>query len=291
MGSQRSGHAQGIIDQTEIEIAEDNKETRSDVAVIGRAGKDQAERQFSLVAAAKYLDGQEYDLNRITAQVQVHIEHITQGFVALGRLLLAVKAVEGHGKFANWLEGNFQFSHRTANYFMYVAHALEQRPELAPFTNGGVKKAVALLDLPEDYQTEFIEKGSIDGEPLDKLLTMSHRELRAEVNKFKNNFDKAVEEEVKGLKKERGMLIAENARLKKFEPDSEKNQDWCLEQMNEIKDAALGFSTLCRRFMIDERLKDDIPMQAKVEQHIQTAKMSLRDLNRLWTETFDNCEE
>ncbi|MCK4792686.1 MAG: DUF3102 domain-containing protein [Desulfobacteraceae bacterium] len=290
MNNSKSGHAQAIIDQGEIDIAEDNMAMNDNIATIDLAGKNQAERQLSLGIAAKYLDGQEYDLDRITAQVQVHIEHITQGFVAVGRLLMAVKEVEGHGKFAKWLEENFSFSHRTANYFMFVANKLEQRPELAQLAKGGIAKALTLLDLPEDYQTEFINSGNINEQPLDKYINMSHKELREEVKKLKNNMDKEVAEETKALKKERDMLIGENKRLKKFEPEEEKTTEWCLEQVQEISRAVFGLSTLCHKFTIDERLQDDLPLQAKIESLITTARKELREFDREWNEKFNSYE-
>lgn len=288
MARTKSGHNQAIIDQGEVDIAESNKALSEGLKVIDQAEKAAADREFGLETAKRYLDGQEYDLARITDRIHDHIDHITLGFIQVGRLLLAVKAVEGHGKFTQWIEENFQFGQRTAQYFMFVAQKLERRPELASFAKGGVKKAVALLELPEDYHEEYLDQGVINGKPLDNYLHMTARELREEVKKLKNNQEKIIAEETKALKAENDALVKENKRLKKFEPVEEVTPEWCVEQAEKIKDAALTLTVLCRKMMIDERLHEDMPAQARIEQHLLFGVRALQDIMREWDETFNN---
>jgi hypothetical protein len=282
----KSGHSQAIIDENEVEILENNQIIEADCKVIEQAENNKFDRQIAEKSVERYLDGKQYDLDRITAEVIAHVGQVVQGYIEVGRRLLAVKIVEGHGNFSKWLEENFSLSRRTAYNFMQVANKLEQRPELAPLANGGIKKALVLLDMPEEYKDEYVEVGTVDGRPLDKYTTMTHQELLAEVKKLKNNMDKQVAEETKGLTKERDMLIEKNKRLQKFKPTDDTTPAWCLEHIRKIQAAALEVTTLCRTFVQDERLKEDFPTQAQIEMHINVATKSLRDLEQLWNETF-----
>lgn len=285
------GHGQAIIDQAEVEILEDNQVMRNDLKAIEQSEEAKLSRDVNIKIAEKYLDGQGYNLERITAEVRVYFEHMAQNYVAVGRRLLAVKQVEGHGNYLKWLEGNFPADPRTAQRYAKVALALEQRPDLAPIARAGMSKALALLELPEEYLEEAQREGTFDGKSIDEFQTMSHKEIVAEVKRLKKNQEKIIAEETKALCKEREALIEENRRLKKFAPAEEPTPEWCLEQSKNIHMAALQVVTLCRQLLWDERMKDDIQTQAKVEANINLATKALQDFNREWIDTFYPVEE
>lgn len=280
------GYGQAVTDQAETEILEDNQVMRADLKAIEQSEEARLDREMNIKIAEKYLDGQEYDLDRITAEVRVYFERMIQDYVAVGRRLLAVKQVEGHGNYLKWLEGNFQLSTRTAQRYARIAFALEQRPDLAPIAKAGVSKAIALLELPEEYLDEAQREGTLDGKPLDEFQAMSKREIIAEVKRLKRNQEKIITEGNKALETERDALIEENRRLKKFAPAEEPTPEWCLEQSKNIYMAALQVVTICRSFLWDERMKDDIQTQAKVEANINLATKALQDFNREWIDTF-----
>jgi hypothetical protein len=285
-----NGQGQAIVDQAEVEILKDNQVMREDLAAIEQSEEDRLDREMNIRIAERLLDGHEYNLERITAEVGVYIERMSQDYVAVGRRLLAVKQVEGFGNYMKWLEGNFQLSTRTAQKYAQVALALEQRPDLAPIAKSGVSKALALLELPEEYLDEAQQEGTLAGKPLDEFQAMSHREIVAEVKRLKRNQEKIIAEGNKALEAERDALIEENLRLKKFAPAEAPTPEWCLEQSENIKTAALQVITLCRSLLLDERMKDDIQTQAKIEGNINLAIKGLQDFNREWDDTFNQVE-
>lgn len=284
------GHGQAIIDQNEVEILEGNQVMRDDLKAIEQSEEARLNRKMNIQIAEKYLDGKSYNLDRITAELNVWIESMTQGCLAIGRRLLAVKQVEGHGKYLKWLEENFPLSPRTAQKYTQIALALEQRPDLAPIAKAGVSKAIALLELPEEYLEEAQQEGTLDGKPIDEFQAMSHREIVAEVKRLKRNQEKIIDEGNKALEAERDALIEENRRLKKFAPAEDPTPEWCLEQSQNIHMAALQVVILCRSLLSDERMKDDIQTQAKVEANINLATRALQDFNREWDDTFNPVE-
>lgn len=282
-----TGHSQTIIDQNETDILEDNRAMRESLEIIDQAKIEKMDRQIAIATVAKYLDGQEYNLNRISAEVSALLGQVTQGFISVGQRLLAVKKVEGHGFFIKWLEQNFSLSGRSANYFMHVADKLEKRPELAAFSRGGISKAVALLEMPEEYLDEYVQEGTIDGKPLDEYHTMTRNELVATVKKLKGSQEKIVAEETKALKAEKDALVRENARLKKFEPAQDTTPEWCIERAEEIRSCSLRIVTLARQLMNDERLKGEFSTQGKMYSHISMAQRALVDLDHDFIDTFD----
>ena len=279
-------HSKVKLENKQVEIMEDAQTFQKDVQKVDKAEFSMVTRAANEKFAQRYLDGHDYDLGSITAEIKVHLGHVVYGYIEVGRRLLAVKEVEGHGKFISWLKKHFDLSPRQAQNFMLVADKLAQRPELASLANGGISKALVLLDMPEEYNKEYIKEGTIGGKPLDEYHTMTREELTAEVKRLKGDTDKIVAEETKASKAEIDGLIAENKRLQKFEPVETPTPEWVLEQAKQLNLTALQMCTLCRGFMYDERMKSDFVMQAKVEKQMGLAIKELMDIRLEWSRTF-----
>ncbi len=269
---------QAFRDKEEVEILEQGQEFKKGLSVIEQSEVAKINREHAIKQAEKYLDGQTYDLTKITAEIDLLLKQTSQIFVHIGRRLIAVKKVEGHGSFTKWLEQNFPLSTRQAQYFMFVADRLEKCPELASFAKAGVSKAIALLELPEEYTEEYIQEGTINGKPLDEYQAMTKKELEAEIKKLKNNQEKIIAEETKALKAENNDLIRENKRLKAYEPTEKTTPEWCLEKTSEIMKSGLRVVNLVHELMADERLKDDIMTKAKIEGQVLVVKRAAEDL-------------
>lgn len=110
--------------------------------------------------------------------------------------------------------------------------------------------------------------------------------LSEEVKNLKKNVDKIVDEETKSLKVECSALIKENKRLKAFDPE-EKDHEWSVEQMQVLESAAYEFAAACRRLKMDERIKDDLHVQAKVEAKMNEVGKLFREVQKEWDETFN----
>ncbi len=197
-----TGHIQVITDQSEIDILEENVEMQKNLKEIDTIEATKINRETAIKEAEKYLGGNEYNLERITSELSISLNQIANGLLFVGQRLLAVKIVEGHGNFTKWLEQNFQLSPRQARRFMSIADKVKNRPELSSFAKHGTSKALVLLDMPEEYQDEYVQDGTIDGKPLDEYHTMTREELKAEIKKLKNNQNKIIDEETKALRSE-----------------------------------------------------------------------------------------
>ena len=115
--------------------------------------------------------------------------------------------------------------------------------------------------------------------------------LRADVKKYKNGTDKIVKEETKALTKERAALIEKIERLEVFAPDDKDPDTWMIEQMDLVQQAALEFSAICRRVVMDERIVGDNVTLGKVEGMMQSVELTCKMLRDKWNEIVDMDEE
>ncbi len=269
-----------IMDDANIEIMEDSQDMIEDAAGIEQAEEHSLIRAGTAKIVECYLDGKEYDLERITMEVRYCFERMANDYLTAGRLLLAVKKVEGHGNYLQWLEANFPLSPRTAQKFTRVAEAIQQRPDLARLATGGVSKALILLDLPDEYIDEAEQLGTIDGTPVDEFHTMTRRELEEEARRLKDDKDKIVDQETRNIAKERDALVEDNKRLKKFEPKEQAAPEWCIEQAKEIKKAVARLGTLCKTLMGEhsEEMEEDPHAQSMIEKNANQGRKYLTQL-------------
>ena len=284
--TEETGYAKAVTDAAEVQIGEGHRELRNGLQVIDQHNADEANREAGLKIAEKYLDGQKYDLQRLTAEIQVQVGFITTAYIEIGRKLLIIKEVEGHGNFTKWLEANFPLSPRQARNFMKVALRLESDPKLQALAKGGITKALCLLDLSEDDLGEFKEEGTIYGKPLEDWQLKSAKELAADLEKERKNRDKIIAEETKGLKAENAALVKQCKDLQKFAPTVNPSPEWCLEQFAALSKAVRDAVVLRRQFLYDDRLKDDFPTQAKIESEFSWMRKELDSLEREWIDTF-----
>jgi hypothetical protein len=281
-----SGYGQAILEDAENKICEGKQKRRTDIQVIDQHKLEEADRMLALKKAENYLDGQEYDLPTLTAEINSYFSMAATAFVEIGRRLLVVKTVEGHGNYTKWLEANFPLSPRQAQNYMKVAARLEQDPGLRRLANGGIRQALILLDLPEDDLEEFKEGGTIYEKPLEEWQLKTNKELAKDLEKERKNRDKIISEETKTLRSERDGLQEKCNELKKFAPVEDTTPEWCLEHFAEFSKAVRDAVALRRRFMYDDRLKDDLSTQAKIEAEFMWMRKELDLLEREWIDTF-----
>jgi hypothetical protein len=61
------------------------------------------------------------DANKVRAAARSIRNHLERSVVAIGRELVAIKPVVGHGKFTDWVRQEFRMENRTAQRYMSVA--------------------------------------------------------------------------------------------------------------------------------------------------------------------------
>ena len=102
----------------------------------------------------------EIQINRIdtiTGQIIACKQSMGRSILEIGKLLIEAKDALPHGDWGNWLRERVEFSERTAQNFMRVAREYASNPQLVADL-GSVRKAIALLDVPEEEREAFVEE-------------------------------------------------------------------------------------------------------------------------------------
>ena len=112
-------------------------------------------------------------------RINEFIVNTQKNFFGIGKELIAAKAEISHGDWANWLDENFKWHERTAQYFMSIAKKFGDNPEFADFKPSTLQ---AMLALPSGAEQDFINIQAEIGKPVE---TQSARELKAAVKQYK----------------------------------------------------------------------------------------------------------
>ena len=88
------------------------------------------------------------NIEQITTQIITYKQVAATSMLEIGRLLIQAKEQLPHGEWGSWLRDRVEFSERSANNFMRVAREYASNPQLV--ADLGIRKAIALLDVPEE---------------------------------------------------------------------------------------------------------------------------------------------
>lgn len=102
----------------------------------------------------------------ITSEIQSAKRTGGEAILTIGRCLIEAKSMLSHGEWLSWLDGQVEYSERTAQNFMRLAREYSNPQTLADL---GASKALALLALPEDERSQFLQEKPV--------IDMSSREL------------------------------------------------------------------------------------------------------------------
>ncbi len=106
------------------------------------------------------------DIEAITGEI-IHLkQELARNIVDIGLRLMEAKAMLAHGEWLPWLEERVCFSEKTAQNYMRVAREFPN-PQLV--ADLGVRKVLALLELPPSERENFAEENHI--------IDMTSREL------------------------------------------------------------------------------------------------------------------
>lgn len=97
-------------------------------------------------------------IETVTEEILDIKQRVTEDFMELGQRLCEAKELLPHGEWLPWLEGQVQFSERTAQKFMQLAREYEANPKLA--SDLGSEKAFALLALPKEEREQIAAEGA-----------------------------------------------------------------------------------------------------------------------------------
>lgn len=99
-----------------------------------------------------------------TGEIRTLMRRTAQGIVEVGQKLIEVKEKLGHGRFLDWLEAEFEWTHETARRFMTVAQQFGQSPHVVEFALTALY-ILAAPSLPEAAREEAIARAKA-GEPI-----------------------------------------------------------------------------------------------------------------------------
>ena len=106
------------------------------------------------------------DIEAVTGEI-IHLKQaLARNIVDIGLRLIEAKAMLPHGEWLPWLEERVRFSEKSAQNYMRVAREFPN-PQLV--ADLGVRKALALLELPPSEREAFAEENGV--------VDMTSREL------------------------------------------------------------------------------------------------------------------
>lgn len=106
------------------------------------------------------------DIAAVTCEILHLKQELARNIVDIGLRLIEAKEMLSHGAWLPWLEAQAQFSEKTAQNYMRVAREFPN-PQLV--ADLGVRKALALLELPPSERESFAEENNV--------IDMTSREL------------------------------------------------------------------------------------------------------------------
>lgn len=121
----------------------------------------------------------------VTAEVQLLSGEVLRNILQIGKRLIEIKQLVGHGRFGSYVKENCGYSHDVANRFMKVA---EQYTDETLPVGLSVSKVYELLSLPEAERAAFVENHDVEN--------MTVRQLRAELAAEKQRTTELMSESV-----------------------------------------------------------------------------------------------
>lgn len=106
------------------------------------------------------------DIAAVTCEILHLKQELARNIVDIGLRLIEAKEMLSHGEWLPWLAAQVQYSEKTAQNYMRVAREFPN-PQLV--ADLGVRKALALLELPPSERESFAEENNV--------IDMTSREL------------------------------------------------------------------------------------------------------------------
>jgi len=187
------------------------------------------------------------------------------------------------------LVDNFQaslarFSKVPFNKIRYLGRSL--RAESAQTDENSISIDGVTISLEADNKDEI--SAAID--TLIETHKKEQKDLKNKLQKARKNTDKIVEEETKGLTAERDALVKEVARLKPLDIE-DRDITWCETYLKDLTGLCIDFEKGIRKMVMDNRIHEDMHVQAKCESMINLMARATRDLQREWDQEFNSDDE
>lgn len=161
-------------------------------------------------------------IETITEEILFYKSQAGLAILEIGKRLIEAKEQLRHGEWENWLEEKVDFSARTARRFMQIAENYDKTD--TGVLSLGVRKALALLALPDSEREDFVsEKHDVDG--VEKtVVEMTSEELERAIRERDDaeNARKTAERKAEDLS---DTLQVVQAKLDAAEVEAKQNAD------------------------------------------------------------------
>jgi len=99
-------------------------------------------------------------IDKAAATIRQHDRSAREAILAIGKELLIVKDLLGHGRFGEWLKAEFDWSEKTAQNYMSVARAFASAPAAAAQFPANVAYKIAAKSTPAPVRAAIIAEAA-----------------------------------------------------------------------------------------------------------------------------------
>lgn len=188
---------------------------KQDTAALNQLAVLEQETNDRVVALAAKLNYQgSLDLASLENSARDAIRRIGMSVFELGAFLLLLREGAGHGSFLPIL-AKLNLEKRAAQQYMQVTHRFSNTQTSAHLNAIGISKLTEMLVLDDEQISDLLELGQTGELALDKVATMSVRELRANLREAK--LEKEADDKM--LAKKNSEIDKLSRRIAKATPD------------------------------------------------------------------------
>lgn len=209
-------------------------------------------------ALGPYGMAQPYDRSLRIQQVKWLLRQEVEVRFSIGCILLQMREMEC-ATFAQILSENFpEISKRTAYHYMLYAKKCMELPGLKAFAEDNWMKALTLLETCTDDELKEIEEKGINGKVLGEYDDMSAREFKQEImelRKYKDKFDKTLQEKTAEVTKSLNAALKENEKLRALIEPPELPEEFS-EVMDDLGKKTNEMVAICNRLDFGKAHKD-----------------------------------
>ena len=229
------------------------------------------------------------DIEAVTCEILHLKQELARNIVDIGLRLIEAKEMLSHGEWLPWLKENVCFSEATAQRYMKVAMEF---PNPALVRDLGVRKALALLELPPSERESFAEENNV--------IDMTSRELEKAIRERDEAREtaEAAQADARSAEESRAKMEEDMAVLKRLHESAQENETHAREalakaqaELEELRSRPVEVAVQEDKKAVEQARKEAVAeMQAKVdaaekarkeaEKKLKAAEGSLKDAQR-----------
>lgn len=205
------------------------------------------------------------DIEAVTCEILHLKQELARNIVDIGLRLIEAKEMLSHGEWLPWLKENVYFSEATAQRYMKVAMEF---PNPALVRDLGVRKALALLELPPSEREIFAEENNV--------IDMTSRELEKAIRERDEakRAAEAAQADARSAEESRAKMEADMKALEEIHRSAREGEAQARDalakaqaELKDLRERPVDVAVEIDREAVEKARKDAIAeMRAKVDQ-------------------------